>query len=480
MKQFDAWLEKSWKKIYILLSAAIVVAYAILALDRTVWGDEAYTFALIRHSFPEIWKITAADVHPPLYYFLMKIFGAPFGYNLYVCRFLSALPMALTAALGGWQLEKCFGKRTAALFMVLYPLFPFTMDYGAEVRMYGLSQLFVTLCALFAYRAYRENQRKHWALFLVFGTCAAYTHYFALVSAGVIYGLLLLAVLIGKRKLWKPWGLASLATIVLFLPWLGSFVSQLAYKVSNEYWIEPITLSTVINYGITLFSARGMTAFTLFFALAYAAAFVLLLVSGKERALVGLAALAVPVGTLAVGLAASILVRPVFVIRYLLPSVPLLVFFFAYSLAGLRSEALVSSLVTVCVMGGISNGLVAAKAAVFPAENRLTRAVVSSLPDYDVCVVLGGNALHASQELSYWDPETPIYTEDALLGADNPYPNRLPYEDFRQVEGTWQRVLLVLAEGDAVPEDFSEYTAEYLRGITVSGTGQSLWYLEKK
>lgn len=480
MKQFDIWLKKNWRKIYILLTVTAMAAYAVLSLDRTVWGDEAYTFALIRHSFREIWQITAADVHPPLYYFLMKIFSAPFGYNLYLCRFLSALPMALTVALGGWQLEKCFGKRTAALFMVLYPLFPFSMNYAAEVRMYGLSQLFVALCALFAYRAYREDQKKHWVLFLVFGTCAAYTHYFSLVSAGVIYGLLLLAILVGNRKLWKRWSLASIATIVLFLPWLGSFVSQLAYKVNNEYWIEPITLNTVVDYAMTLFSASGMTAFTLFFALAYAIAFVLLLVGGKQRALVGLSALAVPLGTLAVGVAASILVRPVFVIRYLLPSVPLLVFFFAYSLAGLKSEALVSSLVTVCLMGGISNGLVLAKNSVFPASNRLTAATVASLPDYDACVVFSGNTLHASQELSYWDPETPIYTTDALLGADNPYPNRFSYEDFWQVEGSWNRVLLVVAEGEAVPEEFSDYTAEYLRNVAVSGTGQSLWYLVKE
>lgn len=480
MKQFDTWLEKNWKKIYILLTILTLGMYAVFSLEHTIWADEAYTFALIRHSFPEIWKITAADVHPPLYYFLLKLLSAPFGYDLYLCRFLSALPMALTALLGTWQLEKCFGKRTAAFFMVLYPLFPFSMTYASEVRMYGLSQLFVTLCALFAYRAYRENQKKHWVAFFLFGTCAAYTHYFALVSAGVIYGLLLLAILIGKRKLWKNWGLASAATIVLFLPWLGSFVYQLAYKVSNEYWIEPITLSTIVGYAMTLFSASGMTAFTLFFALAYAVAFVLLLAKGKKQALVGLAALAVPLGTLAVGLAASILVRPVFVIRYLLPSVPLLVFFFAYSLAGLDSQALVSSLVTVCLMGGISNGLVVAKTAVLPASNRLTASSVESLPKYDACVVFSGNTLHASQELSYWDPETPIYTVGALLGADNPYANRLPYEDFRQAEGTWQRVLLVLAEGEDVPEEFSDYHGEHLWDVTITGTGQSLWYLERK
>lgn len=480
MKQFDCWLEKNWKKLYILLTALTLGMYAVFSLEHTIWADEAYTFALIRHSFPEIWKITAADVHPPLYYFLLKICSAPFGYNLYLCRILSALPMALTVAVGGWQLEKCFGKRMAATFMVLYPMFPFSMTYAAEVRMYGLSQLCVALCALFAYRAYRENQWKHWVLFFLFGTGAAYTHYFALVSAGVIYGLLLLAILIGKRELWKPWGLASLATIVLFLPWLGSFLSQLAYKVSNEYWIEPITLSTIVEYAMTLFSASGMTAFTLFFALAYAVAFLLLLVGGKKRATVALAALAVPLGTLAVGVVASVLVRPVFVIRYLLPSVPLLVFFFAYSLAGLNSQALVSSLVTVCLMGGISNGLVVAKTAVFPAENRLTASVVATFPEFDACVAYSGNTLHASQELSYWAPETPVYTADALLGADNPYPNRLPYEEFRQVEGAWQRVLLVLSEGEVVPEEFSDYTAEHLKDVTISGVGHSLWYLVKQ
>lgn len=479
MKQFDTWLEKSWKKAYTLLILLALGMYAIFSLNQTVWADEAYTFALIRHSFREIWQITAADVHPPLYYFLLKVLSAPFGYPLYLCRFLSAMPVVLTLAIGGWQVEKCFGKRTALLFMGAYLLFPYAMTCAAEVRMYGLSQLFVTMCALFAYRAYGENRRKYWVLFFLFGTCAAYTHYFALVSAGIIYGLLLLAVLTGKRNLWKRWTLASVATIVLFLPWLGSFVAQLAYKVSNEYWIEPITLSTVVNYGLTLFSANGMAAFPLFFALVYGIAFVVLLAGGKKWAMVGLVALAVPLGTLAVGLLASILVRPVFVIRYLLPSVPLLVFFFAYSLAGIRTEALVASLVTVCLMGGISNSLVVAKTCIFPEENRLTRTVVASLPEYDVCVTLSGNTLHASQELSYWDPETPIYTVD-VLGADNPYPNRFPYAQFRQVEGNWNRVLLVLAQGETVPAEFSDYTAEYLRDVTISEVGQSLWYLVRK
>lgn len=479
MKQFDTWLQKNSRLLYWLFVAFAAVMYGVFSLEQLVWADEAYTFALIRHSFAQIWQITAADVHPPLYYFLLKLLAAPAGYNLFLCRFLSALPCVLVAAIGGWQLRKLFGDKTALLFMGLYLLFPYAMGAAAEVRMYGLSQLFVMLCAIFAYRAWLENSPKSWALFALFGTCAAYTHYFALVSAGVIYGLLFLALLLKKRPLWKGWALASLATIVLFTPWLGSFLTQLAYKVSNEYWIEPITLSTVVGYILSLFGASGMTAFPIFFCLSYAVALLaLVLCKNRKVTWLGLAALAVPLGTVAVGLLASILVRPVFVIRYILPSVPLLVFFFAYALGNLKNEMLLSSLVTVCLMGGISNGLVTAKGAVFPPDNRITKGYVASLPERDAYVVLTGNTMHASQELSHWDSQTPIYTVDPI-GPDNPYPNRIHYESFDMQ--ACDQIILVLAQGEAIPEPFaSAYTAQALDSVVVSGTGQELWYLVRK
>lgn len=476
MKQFDTWLQKHSRLLLWLFVAFGAVMYGIFSLDELVWADEAYTFALIRHSFREIWQITAADVHPPLYYFLLKLLAAPFGYNLFLCRFLSAFPCVLVVAIGGWQLRKLFGDKTALLFTGLYLLFPYAMGAATEVRMYGLSQLFVMLCAIFAYRAWLENTAKSWTLFALFGTCAAYTHYFALVSAGLIYGLLLLALLLKKRPLWKGWVLASLATIVLFTPWLGSFLTQLAYKVSNEYWIEPITLSTVVEYVLTLFGANGMAAFPIFFCLSYAVAFLaLILCKDKGITWLGLAALAVPLGTVAVGLLASILVRPVFVIRYILPSLPLLVFFFAYALGNMQNEILLSSLLTVCLMGGISNGLVTAKSAVFPSANRISQSYVESLPERDAFVVLTGNTMHASQELSHWDRETPIYTVDSI-GRDNPYPNRICYENF-DIQSC-NRIILVLAQGETIPEPFaSGFAIQDIGTVSVSGTNQTLWYL---
>lgn len=476
MKRFDAWLEKRFKTIYLLLILAAAGMYGVFSLNALVWADEAYTFALVRHSFGEIWRITAADVHPPLYYFLLKLVTAPFGYNLMVSRFASAIPCILIAALGGWQFRKLFGTRTAVLFMVLYLMYPYTMTYGAEVRMYSLAELFIMLCAIYAYRSWLWNKPKDWVLFALAGTCAAYTHYFALVSAAMIYGILLLAAILKKRELLKSWAAAAAGTIVLFLPWLGSFVSQLAYKVNNEYWIEPITIGTVVGYVKTVFSAGGMTAFTLFFGLAYVVALAALLLS-RNKAHIGLClcALAVPLGTVAVGLAASILVRPVFVIRYILPSIPLAVFFFAFVLGNMTDEMLLSSLLTVAVMGGVSNALVTARDALAPASNRISSQRVSDFPDCDAYVVLSGNTLHASQELAYYDPGMTVYTVDPL-GADNPYTNRVSYDGFRPEENP--SVILVLEEGAEIPEALSaRYSSELLCSVSVSGTPQSIWHL---
>ena len=476
MNRIDQWLKQNFKTAYLLMILVTVLCYGILSQYNLIWADEAYTFALIRHSFAEVWQITSADVHPPLFHFLLKLVTAPFGYNLAVCRFVVSIPCILIMAIGGWQLRKLFNERTAVLFMLLYLMFPFLMDYATEVRMYSLGELMVFLNALYGYRCWMNNKPKDWALFAVFGTCAGLTHYFALVSAAMVYGLLFLLAVFKNRKLLKNWFFAAIGTIVLYLPWLACMISQLAFKVTNEYWIAPITFGTIVNYVITLFSTGAMETFPLFFGLAYLVAFVALLLSRDKKGIsVCLFALAVPLGTVAVGLAASFLVRPVFVIRYIVPSLPLAVFFFAYVLGNTKNEFLLSSLLTVAIIGGISNLVFTVKHILITTPTRISPAMVESFPEYDAFVSYSGNTLHISQELSYYDPVTPIYTQNELFGADNPYPNRVPIDQFQAEEN--DSVILVLEGGASIPEEFSGYTAEKLAFVYVSGSPTDIWHL---
>lgn len=82
--------------------------------------DEAFSFALVRHSFSEIWTITAADVHPPLYYWYLKVLTAPFHYSMRAAQIASVLPYLFILVFGGMQFRKYFTDRTAVLFMVMF------------------------------------------------------------------------------------------------------------------------------------------------------------------------------------------------------------------------------------------------------------------------------------------------------------------------------------------------------------------------
>lgn len=478
MQQLDNWMERNFKKIFGAILVVAAAMYAVFSLDPLVWADEAYSFALVRHSYADIWKITAADSHPPLFYFFLKTFTAPFGYNLTVARFVSALPCLGVLALGGIQLRKLFGTRTAVLFMVLYLFFPYLMHYTVEVRMYSIGQLLILVNGIYAYRCWKWNRKPDWVFFVLGGVGAALSHYFALVSAGLIYATLLIMLLWKKRSLLKGWLLASLATVVLYLPWLGCFIGQLIFKANNVYWIDPITPGTIVDYVLTVFSADAMLLYPLFLGLAYLIALVAMLRSrDKEHVGLSICALAIPLGTIAVGVIASVLMRPVFVIRYVTPALPLIVFFFAYALAHMKSEVLAASLLTVALMGGINNAATIAKTAVIPEPDRLSVERVAQLPEYDAFVVMSGNSLHASQELCYCDPVTPVYTSE-LLGPDNPYPNRVDLTAFSAQEH--DSVILVLREGEMVPAEYLEhYSAEAIWTVNVSGTYETLWHLTK-
>lgn len=409
---------------YWLLCAVAAVLFGALALKTNVWADEAYTFAMVRHSFADIWRITAADVHPPLYYFLVKIFTSPFGYSQYSVRLFSGACYFLILAIGGWQLTQLFDRKTGLLFMLLYMLFPFPLAYATEARMYSSAALAVFLCALFAYRAYCSGKAGDWIGFTAAGLCAAYQHYFALVAAGAIYGVLLVCILVKKRSILKSWLVVSAVTIVLYLPWLKCFIEQLAFKVNNEYWIAPITLESLCNDMIALLHANGSKTFPIFFGLLY---FFLLVGIIRRRDAAPLLAMAVCLLTEALGVGVSLLIRPVYIIRYFVPCAPLMIFFLAWGLARITKEKLYGAAMGFLLAGFLGN-LMYAAVDVLPQENQLTAAILEENSDAQAYVILVDNDSHISQIASYYNSNTPIYLEETM-GVASPYENIFPLSE---------------------------------------------------
>jgi uncharacterized membrane protein len=172
VKQLDDFLVKQFNRIFFLLSGICFILYLVLIGGDYVWMDESYTFAMVKHSFSDIWRITGADVHPPLYYWYLKILIAPFHYSLAAAKVASILPYMAIIVLGGKQIRKLFNERTALLFMELFFCFPFALSYSIEIRMYSLASAFVFFCAVFAYEFWLEQGKiKNIIGLVISGVC---------------------------------------------------------------------------------------------------------------------------------------------------------------------------------------------------------------------------------------------------------------------------------------------------------------------
>ena len=56
----------------ITISLITVMCQIKEALSYDIWVDEAFSLRMIQHPYRRIIQLTAQDVHPPLYYIILK------------------------------------------------------------------------------------------------------------------------------------------------------------------------------------------------------------------------------------------------------------------------------------------------------------------------------------------------------------------------------------------------------------------------
>lgn len=349
--------EKS-KMIFLLVIAfGITGIYVSLCFNQNIWTDEAFTIDLLnrKKTFREIAAYTATDVHPPLYYFILRCFVAAFGVHFWMVKLLSVVPMLLLFVLGIIWVGKRFGVRTAGLFLLLTAALPCTMEYAVQMRMYTWCMLFVTGCAFAAWDAYSGGKTISFICMGVCGVCAAYTHYFAFVAVLWIYGFLFLSYVFHKKgKALLKWLMTVILSAIVYLPWIKCFLHQIK-GVSNSYWIPEITPTVIRSYFRWLFESDYPAVIMLcqiLFIFAIAGLIGLFIVHrGKNMGdYAALFSLLIPILVVVTGVLLSKLIRPIFVIRYVMPSVPLLCLFAALVFARLsRVSCAVLTAALICL-----------------------------------------------------------------------------------------------------------------------------------
>lgn len=236
-----------------LLLAAILLLAAGLRLGgidhASLWSDEGNTWALVQRSFGEIARDAAADIHPPGYYWLLKLWSLLFGTGAAALRsFSAAAGVALvfvTYRLGSLLPNPRRASDglawTGLLAAFLAALNPFQIFYSQEARMYALLALESALLfwALFALLDEADRTQRWLTVpgfaFVLAGAAGLWTHYsfpVVLVAAGVTF----LVDWFGRgrsgearRRELLRFALLSALIVASFLPWLPIAVTRIRH-----------------------------------------------------------------------------------------------------------------------------------------------------------------------------------------------------------------------------------------------------------
>lgn len=251
-----------------LVLALILILAAVLRfyqLDHSsLWSDEGNTWALLGRSFTQIAQDAAADIHPPGYYWLLKVWSMIVGNDAWGMRSFSALAGVLLVYVI-YQLSCTLETNpnlagVGLLAAFLAALNPFQIYYSQEARMYMLLALESAglFWALFAW----QNQNKRNRIFpvlgyLLCGIGGLWTHYsFPIVLAAAVAGSLLTQAapmfqgkrpihgaahaLFGERRFFWYFLALNLLIGLAYLPWLPTALDRVYHWPKGGVVVAPV------------------------------------------------------------------------------------------------------------------------------------------------------------------------------------------------------------------------------------------------
>jgi 4-amino-4-deoxy-L-arabinose transferase-like glycosyltransferase len=246
-------------------SPASRAAFALLALlyaavrfwKLTAYGlfsDEVFSAETAHRAWPQLERAVVTDVvHPPLFYYLLKIWIA-LGDTLFVMKSLPVLFSILALVpfvLLGRQLKLRAPTINLALFLMAAN--EYLVSYAQELRMYSLLLLLVTTSMWLFAKIMNAGHRAVGlqVAWLATSLLLVYTHYYGwlVVTAELLF------VIVKRRDRLASFGLSAILLVAGFLPWMFA-VTEAAYDKGglgpNLKWNPRPTLTDFVQHYLTL------------------------------------------------------------------------------------------------------------------------------------------------------------------------------------------------------------------------------------
>jgi hypothetical protein len=232
----------------VVLLSLIVIALAIRLPRLTeldVWFDEVALLFQTQMSFSQIWNFCKNENFPPLYGWILKLWGALAPGENWL-RLLSALLGSLipsaTYLLGKEIKDRNLGLWLAATCVLSLPL----VYYSQIIRMYALFVL-LACCSYYCFlKAIDTNRWKHWWLMGLCNLLAFYTFLFAVFMVAAQFLIIIWWYRRELRKLYRPF-VSHLPAFILMSLWIITLMQR--YQKVYEFVPWKLNAAAVARFG---------------------------------------------------------------------------------------------------------------------------------------------------------------------------------------------------------------------------------------
>ena len=245
----------SWLRFFIIASLVVGILFRFVNIEKkNFWFDEVFSSLrtagyaeaeiVTNLSKPSLLRVedfqyyqqvnpekTPIDIinslasedphHPPLYYFICRVWRNLFGSSVVVIRSLSVLVSLLIFPAIYWLCLELFDSPLVGVVTgVLVAVSPFHVLYAQEARQYSLWAVLVLVSSAALLRAIRLQKKSAWAIYAISLTACFYTFIF---SVMVAMGQTIYVAIIERFRLTKTsiaYLIAGSLSVIAFSPWL--------------------------------------------------------------------------------------------------------------------------------------------------------------------------------------------------------------------------------------------------------------------
>jgi mannosyltransferase len=261
----------SWELVGIVLVGCSLRLYGLDA--ESFWRDEVSSVNVASLELPQIIANRSADVHPPLYYFLLHYWIALWGSSAFAVRSLSSV----CGILAIWPMYRIgtllFNHRVGLLSALGLALSEFQIQYSQEAKGYSLMGLLTVLSFVSLLQMLRQHGRFAATRYVLSTSLLMYTHVYALfvVISQSLYYFFVARLSSAKTINIRRWLLLQGALFLAYLPWVRVLCHQIS-TVQEGFWFHQPTVFSLWNTFVAYSGSRF--AFVLFLSLVCIAVFV--------------------------------------------------------------------------------------------------------------------------------------------------------------------------------------------------------------